>query len=249
MRGRTITLASVVALAVLAGAGVGLFQLSRARCVSLVAPPICRVHTTAPLVALTFDDGPTALGLQAILPELARHEAHATFFLIGGEAEAHPDMVRSLLAAGQEVGNHTYSHLRNVGHSQAFYEAEIARTQAALRAAGAYARFVRPPYGKKLIGLPLAIRRAGLTMVTWDVEDPSTDDPRRFAAEVVRQAHPGAIILIHAMYSPNGTARAALPMILDGLEARRLRVVTVSDLLAREAPGAVFRPQRAQRSP
>jgi len=101
-----------------------------------------------------------------------------------------------------------------------------------LRAAGADARFVRPPYGKKLIGLPLAIRRAGLTMVTWDIEDPPTSDPRAFADGIVRQAHPGAIILVHAMYPPNGAARAALPMILGGLKARGFRVVTVGELLA-----------------
>jgi peptidoglycan-N-acetylglucosamine deacetylase len=236
MRGRTIALMTIVGLAVVAGAGLGLYELSRARCVSLVTPAVCRVRTTAPLVALTFDDGPTALGLQAILPELARRQAHATFFLIGGEAEKHPEMVRALLATGQEVGNHTYSHRRNVGHGQAFYDAEIARTQAVLRAAGADARFVRPPYAKKLIGLPLAIRRAGLTMVTWDIEDPPTRDPRLFADAIVRQAHPGAIILVHAMYSPNETARAALPMILDGLQARGFRVVTVGELLAHAAP-------------
>ena len=236
MRARTIALATVVGLAVVVGAGLGLYQLSRARCVSLVAQSVCRVRTTAPLVALTFDDGPTALGVQTILPELGRHDAHATFFLIGREAQSHPEMVRALLAAGQEVGDHTYSHLRNVGHGQAFYDAEIARTQAVLRAAGADPRFVRPPYGKKLIGLPLAIKRAGLTMVTWDVEDPPTRDPRAFADGIVRQAHPGAIILVHAMYAPNGTARAALPMILDGLKARGFRVVTVGELLAHTAP-------------
>ena len=234
MRRRTIAFIAAAGLA-LAAAGVGLFELSRARCVSLVAPVVCRVHTTAPVVALSFDDGPTERGVNAILPELARTQAHATFFLIGGEAEKHPELVRALLAAGHEVGNHTYSHRRNVGHSQAFYDSEIARTQSVLRAAGANPRLVRPPYGKKLIGLPVAIKRAGLTMVTWDIEDPPTQDPRRFADAVVRQAHPGGIILIHAMYASNGTARAALPMILDGLRARHFRVVSVSELLAHSA--------------
>ena len=76
------------------------------------------------------------------------------------------------------------------------------------------------------------MRRAGLEMVTWDVEDPQTTDPARYAAEVVREARPGSIILIHAMYPANQTARDALPAILDGLKAKGLAVVTVRQLTA-----------------
>lgn len=225
-------MAGVAALAVVAAGAYGLYALSRARCIALGLTPVCRVATSRPEVALTFDDGPTADGLAAILPELRRHGAHATFFLIGADVEKHPEMVRTLLAAGHEVGDHTYSHVRNLGRSQAFYDAEIARTQAALKAAGAQTRLFRPPFGKKLIGLPLAVKKAGLTMVTWDVEDPATENPRAFAGDIVRQAHPGAIILVHAMYPTNQAARAALPMILEGLRARGLRVVTVGELMA-----------------
>ncbi|HEV2530366.1 polysaccharide deacetylase family protein [Phenylobacterium sp.] len=225
-------MAAAVGLAVVAGAALGLYQLSRARCFALGLAPICRVATSRPEVALTFDDGPTADGLAAILPELERRQAHATFFLIGADVAKHPAMVATLLAAGQEVGDHSFSHVRMVGRSARFYDQEIERTQAALKAAGAEARFFRPPYGKKLMGLPLAVKRHGLAMIIWDVEDPATTDPRAFADEIVRQAHPGAIILVHAMYPTNRTARAALPMILDGLTAKGLRIVTVGDLIA-----------------
>lgn len=230
-RGAKFAVGSATALLLLACA-FGVFELSRARCFALGAPAVCRVSTTAPVVALTFDDGPTTTGLAAVLPELQRHGARATFFLIGRDAEKHPELVRTLLAAGHEVGNHSFSHVRMVGHSPAFYEAEVARTQTALAAAGAQPRFFRPPFGKKLIGLPRAVNHAGLVMVTWDVEDPPTTDPRAFASQVVAQAHPGAIILIHPMYPANRTARDALPMILDGLAARGLRVVSVGELLA-----------------
>lgn len=225
-------------LGLLAAAAVafGLYQASRSRCFVLTGEVTCRVQTTAPLVALTFDDGPTQAGLDAVLPVLERHGAHATFFLIGSDAQAHPELVRRLAAAGHEIGNHSYSHVRMVGHGAAFYDAEIERTQAALKAAGVDARLFRPPFGKKLIGLPQAVERHGLKMITWDVEDPATGDPRAFADAVVREAHPGAIILIHPMYSANGTARAALPLILDGLAAKGLRPVTVGELLAHASP-------------
>ena len=69
-------------------------------------------------------------------------------------------------------------------------------------------------------------------MIMWDVEDPATNDPALFAQEVVSEAKPGSIILIHAMYRSNQTARQALPKILEGLKMRGFRIVTVSQLLA-----------------
>jgi peptidoglycan/xylan/chitin deacetylase (PgdA/CDA1 family) len=119
-----------------------------------------------------------------------------------------------------------------LGRSGRFYDAELERTQALLHAAGGASRLFRPPYGKKLVGLPLAAGRHGLTIVTWDVEDPTTADPEAFARKVVAQARPGSIILLHAMYPANDTARAALPRILEGLEAKGLGVVSVGALMA-----------------
>jgi peptidoglycan/xylan/chitin deacetylase (PgdA/CDA1 family) len=223
--------AGAVALAALTAIGVGLWQVSRARCFALTAPVVCRVETAARMVALTFDDGPTAAGVDAILPALQAHGAHATFFLIGQEVARRPDLVARLLATGQEVGDHSYTHRRMVGRAPGFYAREIGDTEALLRKAGASSGLFRPPYGKKLIGLPLAVRRQGLTIVMWDVEDPETADPRAFAAQVVAQARPGSIILVHAMYDTNATGRAAVPLILDGLAAKGLKVVTVGELL------------------
>lgn len=208
-----------------------LWQVSRMRCFVLVGSAICRVETARPVVALTFDDGPTVLGVDYILPQLQRHGAHATFFLIGREARERPELVRTILAAGHEVGNHSYSHQRMMGRAMGFYEDQIQRTQDVLRGAGAEPRSFRPPYGKKLIEAPLAVKRAGLRLVMWDVEDPATPDSAAFAEEVVRQARPGSIILLHAMYPANETARRALPAILTGLKSKGLQIVSVEELL------------------
>jgi len=217
-------------------AGLALWQVSRARCFSLAGPAICRVETSKPMVALTFDDGPTPLGVDAVLPTLEEHHAHATFFLIGGEVARRPDLAARLVRAGQEIGNHSFSHVRMVGRSRSFYDQEIERTDALLRRAGGSPGLFRPPYGKKLIGLPLAVRRHGLRMVLWDVEDPHATSPEAFAGQVVAAARPGSIILLHTMYPANGTARQALPLILDGLQAKGLQVVSVGTLLAESRP-------------
>lgn len=216
-------------------AAVALLKISKAECFTLTGHAICRVDTQQKLVALTFDDGPTEQGLDAVLPALARYQAKGTFFLIGKNVIA--PLVHRILAGGHEVGNHSFNHVRMVFHSSAFYDNEIRRTDAVLQAAGApKSTLFRPPFGKKLIGLPLAVERNGYRMIMWDSGDPPDRDPKAYAEKVLAQARPGSIILIHPMYSANGTERAALPLILDGLSKRGFRMVTVSELLAAKGP-------------
>ncbi|HEX5181641.1 MAG TPA: polysaccharide deacetylase family protein [Allosphingosinicella sp.] len=213
--------------------GYSLLRLADARCFALTGEAICHVETDAPVVALSLDDGPTPQGVATATAALRRAGAHATFFLIGSAVEQHPELVRQILADGNEVGNHSYSHVRMIGRPSAFYDAEIGRTDTALRRAGVAApNLFRPPYAKKLIGLPRAVARHGYKMILWDVEDPrGARDPADYAARIVRQARPGSIVLMHLMYSHNGNARAALPLVLRGLQARGFKVVTVGELL------------------
>ena len=221
---------SALAVLLLAAA---FFAISRARCFTLVGEIVCRVQTNRPSVALSFDDGPDEAGVDAALVALGSHRLSATFFLTGGAAAQRPDLVRRLVAANQEIGNHSYSHQRMVLRSRAFYDAEIERTDALLRAAGAPPpRLFRPPYAKKLIGLPLAVRSHGKRMITWDVEDPQDGrrDARSYADHIVRSARPGSIILMHIMYG-NRRAREALPLVISGLEARGFAIVPVGRLL------------------
>lgn len=229
---RRIVMSAALALVAAFGLAVATWQVSRARCFVLGGDITCRVGTKAPMVALTFDDGPTELGVNAILPILQRHGATATFFLIGKQVAARPDLAVRLKAAGHELANHSYTHSRMIGRPAGWYDDEIARTEAALARAGGGSGLFRPPYGKKLWGLPQAVERAGLTMVMIDVEEPATTDPAEYARRVVADARPGSILLLHAMYGPNQTARDALPMILDGLKARGLKPVSVGELIS-----------------
>lgn len=223
------------ALALLAGVTLAVFQVSRARCFALVGEAICRVETSEPLVALTFDDGPTSDGVALATAALRAEGAHATFFLIGGAVQENAPLVRLLLAEGHEVGNHSFSHERMIFHTSDWYEQEVMRTDALLRAAGvSNPTLFRPPYGKKLIGLPTALGRHNYRMIMWDVEDPpGATTAHAYAEGILRQARPGSIILMHVMYSSNRIAREALPLVLQGLRARGLRVVTVGELLRR----------------
>ena len=233
-RARLVT-ALGAALALLAAASLTIWQISRARCFALAGEAICRVETNEPLVALTFDDGPTPEGVALTTAALRAEGAHATFFLIGGAVEDNAPLVRQLLAEGHEVGNHSYSHERMIFHTSGWYEREVMRTDALLRAAGVPAPdLFRPPYGKKLIGLPNTLLGHNYRMIMWDVEDPpGATDPRAYADDVLRQVRAGSIVLMHVMYRSNRVARQALPLILRGLRERGLRVVTVGELLRR----------------
>ena len=210
---------------------VALNEISKSTCFTLVGDVVCRVKTDQKLVALTFDDGPTELGVNAVLPILKRYDAKGTFFLVG----ASPDLmsVRRIVAEGHEVGNHSLTHKRMVGRSMSFYDDEIRRTNAALRAAGApQPTLFRPPFGKKLVGLPLAVRRNGHRMVMWDSGDPPDRDPNVYAEKVLAEVQPGSITLFHPMFQSRETERRALPLILEGLRKRGYRMVTVSELIA-----------------
>lgn len=210
-------------------------EISRSTCFQLIGTPVCAIATQEKIVALSFDDGPTPSGVDAVLPILAKYNARATFFLIGNEMEKHPGLGRRLLAAGHELGNHSYSHNRMWGLFPGEYEAEIRRTDALLRREGATPRFFRPPYGKRLTGLPIAVERTGYRTITWNVHEPMGEtDPRAYADHMLAQVKPGSVILIHPMYQSSQTARDALPLILEGLKARGYRVVTVGEALALE---------------
>lgn len=233
MRGRLI-IGAATGVALLAAAW-ALKAAMQARCWAFGAPVMCRVATEEKVVALSFDDGPTRVGLDTVLPVLAAHGAHATFFVIGAEAEGYPEGLRRIAAGGHEIGNHSFRHHRMISPLSAAYRDEIARTDRAVEAAGApRPTLFRPPYGVKFIGLAGAVE--GKTIAMWDFEEPVArpGGARAYADAVLAAARPGSIILIHPMYASRKVEREALPLILVGLKARGFRVVSVSELVARE---------------
>lgn len=217
----------------------GLYFLINARNFQFFAPLISRVNTTEKVVALTFDDGPSDVTAE-ILSILEQHQAKGTFYLVGTNIAMFPEESRSLVAAGMELGNHTYSHQRMVGKSQAFIDAEIQSTNQLIRATGYTGDITfRPPFGKKLFGLPWYLRQHDIKTIMWDVE-PDTyaevdpDDQRRAAMLVehtLSRVRPGSIVLMHPFWGYGTADRMALGAIIDGLREQGYELVTVSELL------------------
>ncbi len=228
---------TAVVLIALALTGYGAFRLSKARGVQLLGDLVTHVDTSEKVVALTFDDGPQPAYTRAVIDTLAAHDAKGTFFVIGSDAAASPAWLHALVAAGEEIGNHTWSHPRLLAMSQGAIAGEIERTDAVIRAAGYRGPIlVRPPNGKRLLAAPWYLWRHGRTTVTWTLEPDSipgiADDADAMVAYVRDTVRPGDIILMHVMHKGRDASRAALPRILGALAADGYRFVTVSELLA-----------------
>ena len=191
--------------------------------------------TGARTVALTFDDGPDPVYTRQVLDVLARYKATATFFVLGRHVDAHPELVREILAAGHAVGNHSYSHaiLRGVWPGEIATELRLADV-ALVRAAGAHTRLLRHPGGMQGAFLPLVALAGGWHVVVWSVDPRDYTHPgaEEIARRVLEEIHPGAIVLLHDG-SPDGNQSrrqtvAALPAILEGLQSRGYRFVPLA---------------------
>jgi chitin deacetylase len=238
----SIVAAALLTLALLA---FGLRTLARSRTVQLFSAPVARVATTDSVVALTFDDGPTEPLTDSLIRLLRSRNVRATFFVIGAEVARAPDAARALVAAGHELGNHSYTHERMILRRPSDLRHEIERTDSLLRAAGMRAPIpFRPPYSYKLVSLPYVLWRTGRTTVMCDVEPDSYPEVAATSAGIVRhvleRVRPGSIILLHVWYPSRATSLAAVPMIIDSLRSRGYRFATVSELLALRLP----RPQQ-----
>lgn len=187
-------------------------------------------------MALTFDDGPSVRFTPEVLAILREHGIKATFFLTGKETEENLPQARMIVSDGHQVGNHSYTHSNMALMGSARIRDEIERTDAAIRTAGHKGEIMfRPPYGKKLLGLPWYLYRHDRKTIMWDVEPESypdiAEDAAAIAKHVIEHTKNGSIIIMHVMYRSRVASRQALPLIIDGLRQRGFEFVTVSQLL------------------
>lgn len=232
---RLIALAAAALISVIAC--IALWRVSRSRTFQFFGELIPRVETSQKIVALTFDDGPTANATDQILAILAEADVKATFFVTGAELEQNLDAGKKLVAAGHELGNHSYSHTRMVLVTPSFVRSEIETTDRLIRDAGYQGEILfRPPYGRKLFALPYFLSKSGRKSITWDVEPESYaeigSDADKIAEHVLSKTSPGSIIILHVMYPNRRESLRAVKKIVDGLKAQGYSFKTVSHLLA-----------------
>jgi peptidoglycan/xylan/chitin deacetylase (PgdA/CDA1 family) len=199
-----------------------------------------------PQAALTFDDGPHPQWTPQVLDALDVLGAKATFFVVGRNAAAHPELVVETKRRGHEIGTHLFSHSRSTVFDDLQFEAELQQSRALLEPLiGEPLQWLRFPYGKRGNQRPRVIReKFGLGSVHWTFS--SHDSKARQAEEVVSRVaaglRVGAIVLMHdaladefppppPYVADRAATVAALPCIGALFAQRGLRAVTLSELL------------------
>lgn len=180
-----------------------------------------------PVVALTFDDGPSEY-TPDFLKILREKGVHGTFFEVGQEMPGREDVMRQILAEGDELGDHTMNHVEYPGYAQ------IAGAAARIRD---YTHFqpclFRPPGGGVNASVVATAGSLGMRTINWDVDprDWSLPGTEAIYSNIVSHARNGSIILMHDGGGPRSETLAALPRIIDTLRARGFGFATVSELL------------------
>lgn len=194
-----------------------------------------------PVIALTFDDGPSLRDTGGLLDLLAAEDVKVTFFVLGNQiASGREDLVRRAWEEGHEIANHSYSHTIFTGESAELVRDELEKTnQLIYDITGEMPSVMRPPTGSYDDQVLAISRDMGLAVVNWSWQScpedwNHTDDPEHIADHVIANAANGHIVLLH---DTNSATVASMPAMIAGLKERGFRFVTVSELLAWQGEG------------
>ncbi|MFT3996934.1 MAG: glycosyltransferase [Asticcacaulis sp.] len=219
-------------------------------------------------IALTFDDGPDARWTPKILKILKHEQVPATFFVIGEKALSHPFLLKEMIGAGHELGNHTYTHPNMADIPAEWAKVELNSTQRVVEAyTGRSLRWVRAPYfgdaeptTENELAPALLAQRLGYTSVGLHVDSEDWQRPGRQAIidnvlngvhagaqsaasavchEDVNNCRSGQIVLLHDSGGDREQTISALPEIIHRLKAEGYRFTTVSGLTGLPAAQAM----------
>ena len=210
--------------------GTSAFRLRPVRavgCTGGTAELVSAASTERKVVALTFDDGPSEY-TDRYLDVLREKDVPGTFFEIGQEMPGREATMRRILAEGDEIGDHTENHVEDPGYEQIAAAAERIKAYTGFQPC-----LFRPPGGAENSTVIETAGSLGMKTIIWDVDprDWSLPGTSEIYSNIVANAKPGAIILMHDGGGPRDETLAALPEIIDTLRARGYGFETVSALL------------------
>ncbi|MBD7963570.1 polysaccharide deacetylase family protein [Fictibacillus norfolkensis] len=210
-------------------------KLSSSRDFQFFGGLVTSADTAEKVVALTFDDGPTD-NTDEILTILKEEGVKATFFVTGREIEKNMEDAKEIVAEGHELGNHSYSHERMVLKTPSYIKSEIERTDELIRKAG-YEGIIqfRPPYGKKLIGLPYYFDKHDRKTILWNIEPETYPEVASNSTKIVKHVseniQPGSIILLHVMYESRKESMKSVKGLIKDLKEKGYTFKTVSEMV------------------
>jgi len=197
------------------------------------------VKTSEKAVALTFDDGPDPSRTPAVLDSLKKHNAHATFFVIGNRAEKQPDLLKEIAAQGNEIANHSYSHSYSnfASNKDEIFKDEIDTANALIsKITSQKPTLFRPPGGYLSDNLVELAKKENLTIAYWTWQQDSKDwktgnSCTSIANHIIKNIQPGQIILLHDGANNGLETAKAVDILLDKLTLEGYRFVTMSELI------------------
>jgi len=184
------------------------------------------IDPTKPMVALTFDDGPSKYTAE-ILKVLKENNSVATFFVLGSEVNKYKDVLNQVIAEGNEIGNHSYNHknLKTITDEELYKQVQ-GTDDLVYIASGYTPKVMRPPYGISDAELNKKINKP---IVKWSIDtlDWKNRDTDKVVAAVLNDVKDGDIVLMHDLY--DSTAQAA-KIIIPKLVEQGYQLVTVSEM-------------------
>ena len=183
-----------------------------------------------PLVALTFDDGPSGLTTPRLLDELKARKARVTFFMLGRMARANPEVVQRAYREGHEIASHTMHHQNLIRVSEEAARADVEEANGVfMNIIGERPSLTRAPYGNVNATVATVV---GTPLINWTVDandwrKENREEPQKIFDAVIYNVFDGAIVLMHDIYP---TTVDKVGAIVDELKAQGYELVTVSEM-------------------
>lgn len=188
-----------------------------------------KIDPKKPMIALTFDDGPSPY-TDEVMKVFEEHQANASFFMLGQNIQNYPDTVKHMVENGFEICNHSWDHKSIESDDRQHIRKEVFDTQDVLyELTGHEAVYVRPPYGAWNDTTKQVLNQNGLQVALWNVdsEDWKNRDKQITLERAKVGEFDGAMILFHDLYP---TTLEAVKELVPYLQSKGYQLVTVSEL-------------------
>lgn len=186
-------------------------------------------------IALTFDDGPWPETTSQVLDVLKKNNVKATFFVVGKQVQKHPQLLRQIVTEGHAIGNHTWSHQYHQYYTAAAAQELDDLAALIYKTTGVKTSLFRPPAGILNNGLVTVAHQKKYAVIMWSVDSKDWryrgNTPQSLVENVLKDAKPGGIVLLHDGGGDRSTTVKALPILITQLKKHGYTLVTVPELL------------------
>ncbi len=211
-----------------------LFLCVTANCIDDKVTVYKQVDNDENKIALTFDDGPHPKYTPEIIELLDKYDIKATFFIVGKNAKENPDILRQIVDAGHEIGNHTVSHIDFNKSSYDKIKKEILECNETILEIGEYStKLLRPPGGAVNKKVRQIAKSEGFKIILWSVDtrDWAHISVEKMTDNIMTNVKSGSIILFHDYISRKSPTPETLDIVIPMLLEKGYKFVTVGEMI------------------